>query len=242
MSVRSFIERQPAFDLFRPFLPSDHSRQVTAEYYGRGAGQDMAGPAKILDLGCGEGDSAEFFGKACPNAAWFGVDIQDSPEVRARSCTNRALAAFDGISLPYGDGVFDLIFTRQVFEHVRHPDRLLGEVARILKPGGLFVGSVSYLEPYHSFSVFNFTPYGIMRVVQDAGLDLMELRPGIDGPTLIARQVFNRARLFEALFRRSPLNLCIAGVGRALRLRHEHMNFLKLQFAGQICFSARKPG
>lgn len=202
----------------------------------------MVGPAKILDLGCGEGDSAEFFGKVCPNAAWFGVDIQDSPEVRARSCTNRALAAFDGISLPYGNGVFDLIFTRQVFEHVRHPDRLLGEVARILKPGDLFVGSVSYLELYHSFSVFNFTPYGIMRVVQDAGLDLMELRPGIDGPTLIARQVFNRARLFEAFFQHSPLNLCIAGVGRALWLRHEHMNFLKLQFAGQICFSARKPG
>ncbi len=34
--------------------------------------------------------------------------------------------AFDGISLPYGNGVFDLILTRQVFEHVRHPDRLLG--------------------------------------------------------------------------------------------------------------------
>lgn len=30
-------------------------------------------------------------------------------------------------------------------------------------------------------------------------------------------QVFNRARLFEALFHRSPVNLCIAGVGRSAK-------------------------
>lgn len=241
MSVRDFIERQFPFDIFRSCLPGDHSRQVTAEYCARQAVWNIKGSGKVLDLGCGEGDSAEFFRMTNRNLAWFGVDLQDSPEVRARTRGDDMFATFDGTNLPYGNAVFDLVFSRQVLEHVRHPDALLQEVVRVLKPHGFFVGSVSYLEPYHSFSIFNFTPYGILRVFRDAGLELIELRPGIDGPTLIARQVFNRARLFDVFFRRSPFNLVIAGIGHAFRLGNEHINFLKLQFAGHVCFYCRKP-
>ena len=200
MSVRSFIERQPAFDLLRPFLPSDQSRQATAEHYARRAAREIGGIERILDLGCGEGDSADLFREISPNAACFGVDIDDSPEVRARTRTNGTFASFGGVDLPYRDASFDLVFSRQVFEHVRYPDALIRDVVRVLKPAGLFAGSVSYLEPYHSFSIFNFTPYGLLRVFEDAGLELVELRPGIDGPTLIARQVFNRSRLFQVFF------------------------------------------
>ncbi len=240
MSLRNFIEKQHSFDLFRPFLFSDHSRQATAECFAREAVRHLSGAGRILDLGCGEGDSEAFFSEVDPNADWFGVDIEDSPEVRARRHTDGAVATFDGTNLPFRDGAFDLIYSHQVFEHVRHPDELLRDVARVLGPGGRFVGSVSYLEPYHSYSIFNFTPYGVMRVLQDAGLELEALSPGIDGPTLIARQVFNRARFFQAFFRHSPFNLAIGGLGRAFGLRHEHINFLKLQFTGQICFAARK--
>lgn len=141
------------------------------------------------------------------------MDIEDSPEVRARRHTGGAVATFDGTNLPFRDGAFDLIYSHQIFEHVHHPDRLLRDIARDLGPGGRFVDSVSYLEPYHSYSIFNFTPYGVMRVLQDAGLELEALSLGIDGPTLIARQVFNRARFFQAFFRHSPFNLAIGGLG-----------------------------
>ena len=104
------------------------------------------------------------------------------------------------------------MFSRQVFEHVRHPDALMREVARVLKPGGVFFGSVAYLEPYHSRSIFNFTPYGLMTVLGNAGLRLSELRPGIDpkrAPLLCLVSVFGvqlvgapdeRAAEFDQLF------------------------------------------
>jgi SAM-dependent methyltransferase len=240
MSLRNFIEKQHSFDLFRPFLLSDHSRQATAKCFAREAVRYLSGAGKILDLGCGEGDSTAFFSEIDPNADWFGVDIEDSLEVRARRQTDGTVATFDGTNLPFCDGAFDLIYSHQVFEHVRRPDELLRDVARVLGPGGLFVDSVSYLEPYHSYSIFNFTPYGVMRVFEDAGLELVELRPDIDGPTLMTRQIFERARLFQAFFRRSPGTTQIGALGRMLGLQHQHINFLKLQFSGQICFLARR--
>jgi SAM-dependent methyltransferase len=241
MSVRKLIERQSAFTLFRPILAEDHSKQVTAEQLARAVSREFDGDAMVLDLGCGEGNSKEFFEETYVRALWFGVDIDDSPEARARKCEGGNFATFDGINLPYRDATFDLIFSRQVLEHVRHPDRLLRDVARVLKPGGHYVGSVSYLEPYHSYSIFNFTPYGVMRVFEEAGLDVLELRPGVDGPTLMIRQMVMGAAFLKFCFRRSPFNLAITLLGHALGLRHQHINFLKLQFAGHIGFVARRP-
>ncbi len=177
MFVRKLIERQSAFTPFRSVLAEDHSKQVTAEHLARAVLRELDGNPRVLDLGCGEGDSQDLFKATNVRALWFGVDIDDSSEVRARTRQGGNFATFDGVNLPYRDASFDLVFSRQVLEHVRHPDRLLQDVARVLKPGGRFVGSVSYLEPYHSRSIFDFTPYGVMRVFEEAGLDVLELRP-----------------------------------------------------------------
>jgi ubiquinone/menaquinone biosynthesis C-methylase UbiE len=124
---------------------------------------------------------------------------------------------------------------------VRHPDDLLKEVFRVLKPGGYFTGSVSYLEPYHSFSIYNFTPYGLLVSLTDAGFKLKELRPGIDGPTLILRQMLNAPQKLQPLFNKVSLfNFMVNVSGFIFRFSHREKNFLKLQFAGQICFLAEK--
>jgi SAM-dependent methyltransferase len=239
--MRKLIERQAAFALFRPVLAEDHARQMTAEQLAQAALSGLDDEVRVLDLGCGEGDSQDFFRQARGGVLWFGVDIAESAEVQARTRRDGNFATFDGINLPYREDCFDLVFSRQVLEHVRYPDHLLQEVARVLKPGGRFVGSVSYLEPYHSRSIFNFTPYGVLRVFEEAGLELRELRAGIDGPSLILRQMLMAPKVLEGLFRYSPFNLIIGLLGRVLALRPQHINFLKLQFAGHIGFDARKP-
>lgn len=241
MPVGKLIERQSAYTVFKPVLAEDHSKQVTAEHIAHAALNDLDESARILDLGCGEGDSQDFFKTANDRGLWFGVDIEDSSEVQSRTRQDGNFVTFDGINLPFQDASFDLVFSRQVLEHVRHPDQLLSEVARVLKPGGLFVGTVSYLEPYHSRSIFNFTPYGIMRVFGEAGLEMLNIRPGIDGISLIIRQMLMGPRFLDFLFRYSPFNLFIGLLGRGLALRHQHINFLKLQYAGHVGFSAKKP-
>lgn len=40
-------------------------------------------------------------------------------------------------SLPYSDNSFDMVISRFVFEHVSDPDRVAGELLRVVKPGGV---------------------------------------------------------------------------------------------------------
>ena len=44
--------------------------------------------------------------------------------------------------MPFGDGSFATVLCTEVLEHVPHPDAALREIGRVLRPGGLLVGSV----------------------------------------------------------------------------------------------------
>jgi SAM-dependent methyltransferase len=137
-----------------------------------------------------------------------------------------------------------VIYSRQVFEHVRRPLDLLREIHRVLKPGGYLVGSTSHLEPFHSRSFWNYTPYGFCVLLRDAGFDSAVVRPGIDALTLIARRALSYVRLSgicDPFFENeSPLNLFLEVVCRVVRMPAARRNALKLLFAGHFTFVASK--
>ncbi len=224
-------------------VPSDHARQVEIEHYLKRVLklQEIDRPYRVLDLGCGTGKSMKYFRSLNANIDWYGIDIESSPEVLSRTEHNERLITFDGINIPFADGHFDLVYSNQVLEHVRHPRALLEEVSRILKPGGAFVGSTSHLEPFHSYSVWNFTPYGFSLLMKEAKLKLLELRPSIDSLTLIVRRGLGAPRLLNIFWRfESPLNLLITLVGKLFRASNSFINSLKLLFCGQFIFYATK--
>ena len=239
--LKKFIRTNKIYDRFKAFLPETDSKIISATFYPKKLLLDKKKPAVVLDLGCGAGNSVDFFKRINPEIRWFGTDIEGSPEGKMRTRNDGNFSTYDGINLPYQDNFFDLIYSHQVLEHVRHPDNLLKNVFRVLKPGGYFTGSASYLEPYHSLSIYNFTPYGLLVSLTDAGFQLKELRPGIDGLTLILRQVLNAPQKLQFLFNRVSLfNFTVNISGFLFRLSHQEKNFLKLQFAGQICFFSEK--
>lgn len=224
-------------------LPVDHARQVTIDYYLTKVlkVQDVDRTYTVLDLGCGTGRSMKHFQALNERIEWYGIDIESSPEVLSRTETNARMLTFDGINIPFPDATFDLVHSNQVFEHVRHPRELLQELRRVLKPGGFFVGSTSHLEPFHSYSVWNFTPYGFSLLLGEAGLKVLELRPSIDALTLIVRRGLGAPRPLNIFWRlESPLNLFMTIVGKMLRLRAATINALKLLFCGQFIFQATK--
>ena len=45
---------------------------------------------------------------------------------------------YDGVRLPFDDAVFDACVSNYVLEHVEHPREHFFEVARVLKPGGVY--------------------------------------------------------------------------------------------------------
>jgi SAM-dependent methyltransferase len=226
------------------FIPNDSSRQSSAMHLCT----RMLRQSKVkvvIDLGCGGGNSCEFFKKIDPDIKWVGVDIADSPEVRERTGSGMEFVTYDGINLPFPDNYCDLILCKQVLEHVQNPQELLKSVTRVLKPEGVFIGSTSQLELFHSLSCFNYTPYGLKLLFEGAHLDVIELRPGIDFFTLFFSRLFSRALLIGRLFSRyfekeSPFNRI---VGFFLRIRGDtqrEINLWKLLFCGHLIFLAKK--
>ena len=222
------------------FVPTDHSRQVNARYYVQRFFREHP-QGMVLDLGCGAGEALTFFEEVAPQASYYGIDIEISPEVKERKRQSDRFYTYDGIHLPFEDNTFDLIFCKQVLEHVRYPRELLQEVARVLTPDGWFVGSTSHLEPYHSFSTWNYTPFGFYLLCEQTGLDLKEVRPGIDGLTLITRRLLRCPRFMNRYWsRESPLNQMIGLVGRVTGKNPSMINREKLLFCGQFAFMAAK--
>jgi SAM-dependent methyltransferase len=195
---------------------------------------------RVMDLGCGAGDSVEQFRNVNPSVDWVGVDIERSPEVAERRRTDAEFVVFDGVRLPFEDGSFDGVYCKQVLEHVRSPEPLLAEVARVLRPGGAFAGSTSQLEPFHSYSTWNYTPYGLKLLLSQAGLTLEEVRPGIDSLALIVNRGLGMRRFTRRWWaHESPLNRAVGAFGRARRLDPAQVNAIRLLFSGQFAFSAR---
>jgi SAM-dependent methyltransferase len=227
-------------------VPSDHASQTLAEsYVQRAVGRVDGRPWRVLDLGCGAGDSVDLFRARDADVQWVGLDIEGSREVLSRTRTDARFEQFDGVAIPFGDDSFDLVYCKQVLEHVHRPGALIAEVARVLAPHGSFAGSTSQMEPFHSESTFNYTPSGLKSLLEAAGLELVELRPGIDAIALIARRLapHTSPRIDRVWGRwwgnRSPLNRYLDVYGAARRMDARALNATKLLFCGQFAFQAR---
>lgn len=241
-SSRRTARYSPAqWPVIRDVVPGDVAEQVTADRYVTMVAEELAPGSTVVDLGCGAGKSRRRFRLANPDLHWIGVDIPSSPEAATATQPVPSLVHFDGVALPFADASVECVYSKQVMEHVRHPERLLAEVRRVLRAGGYFVGTTSNLEPYHSFSYWNFTPFGFRTIVEDAGLELTELRPGIDGPTLIERQLRNRPPELSRFFgETSPVNDEIIRRGTATGLSAAEINSWMLHFCGHFGFVVRR--
>lgn len=96
----------------------------------------------VLDLGCAGGFLAEALDDR--GARVTGIDPAKDAIAAARAhaeSAGRAIAYDVGVgeSLPYDDASFDAVACVDVLEHVRDLHQVLGEVARVLKPGGMFL-------------------------------------------------------------------------------------------------------
>lgn len=221
-------------------IPRDHARQVGSQYYIKEAMRATSPPRMVMDLGCGDGSSAALFRSEQPGVRWVGVDITESGTVR--DVHAESVLIFDGLRLPFADSSIELVYTNQVFEHVRHPQALLLEIQRVLTPGGVFIGSVSQLEPYHAYSLWGgYTLYGWATLCRDAGLILEEARPSIDAVALLTRQYEGAPPEHARWWQLSPLNVEIDEWAAETGASVLAVNARKLQFCGQFAFRVRRP-
>jgi SAM-dependent methyltransferase len=103
--------------------------------------------AEVLDAGCGVGYGSSFLGEVA--ARVVGVD-RDEPAIayaRARyGGPNVEFRVGDVAALDFPDASFDTVCAFETIEHVDDADAFVGEVARVLRPGGVFLVSTPRAE------------------------------------------------------------------------------------------------
>ena len=140
--------------------------------------------ARVLDVGCGIGLLDRLLVDQV--GTLHGLDISgESIQIATGLCPGAKFQQFDGGSMPYSDGEFDLAFAVCVVHHVppSHWTKFAAEMARVLRPGGLAVVIehnpfnpvtryiVSRCEFDHDAVLLS--PRTCRRLAQGAGLDVV---------------------------------------------------------------------
>lgn len=85
-------------------------------------------------------------------------------------------------NLPFKDASIDVIFNIAVLEHVPNPQKVIDEIYRVLKPGGIIYTAFPFMQGFHA------SPYDFTRVTQEGikilhkNFELIETKP-FGGPT-----------------------------------------------------------
>jgi SAM-dependent methyltransferase len=110
-----------------------------------------ADPRAVLEVGCGEGELAERI------QSELGVELValDQSARMVELCRERGLDARVGDvqELPFEDGSFDVGVAAWMLFHVPDLDQAIGELARVLRPGGRLVAVTNYRD--HLIELFD---------------------------------------------------------------------------------------
>lgn len=162
---------------------------------------------RVLDLGCGEGDIAAALAGA--GARVIAVDVAQAALDRARrkhpELSDLRRVEIGG-ELPLEDASVDVVAASEVIEHVADTERWLGEIRRVLVPGGrvllttpdhgrlrLLVGGIErYSEPLGDH-LHLYTGRSLRRVLVEMEFSAVQVRAALGLP-LWRRLLFARAR------------------------------------------------
>lgn len=147
-SVNDFIDTAKSFkraEIIRRYIPIEGKKVLEV---GSGFGTNLAVWIKHFRV---DGYGVE------PGGVGFNQGFLGSQKLLVANGidTNRILNS-DGESLPFPDESFDIVYSANVLEHTRDPERVLNESVRVLRKGGILhmemPNYLSYFEGhYHVF-------------------------------------------------------------------------------------------
>lgn len=155
---------------------------------------------RVLDVGCGTGASVIDLKKILGDMADVqGIEVVklqvDIAKTRLRE--NKVSAEvrwYDGSLFPFINGYFDAVYTSDVLGHVQNVPNWLGEISRVLKPGGALamfcessLGRHAYIrnylfrrglnvDPHADFHISLYSKQELAGLIQEAGFDIESMR------------------------------------------------------------------
>ena len=94
---------------------------------------------RVLDLGCRSGALTRHF---LDGNEVVGLDVDRAALAKAEALGIEPVEADVEQPLPFADASFDAVVAGEVLEHLQLPEALVAEARRVLRPGGVLVGSV----------------------------------------------------------------------------------------------------
>jgi SAM-dependent methyltransferase len=165
---------------------------------------------RVLDLGCRSGALTKHF---LEGNSVVGLDIDAAALEKAAALGIEPVQANVEEPLPFEDGSFDAVVAGELLEHLQFPDALVAEIHRVLRSGGVLVGSVP-----NAFRV-------------QSRLRFLRGRPPEDDPTHL--RMFSPAAMRQLLGAFEDVQIDFVG-GRYVRLNAR-------LFARDLVFRAVKP-
>ena len=143
---RHYDERVPTieeeFDLWGAY--HQHRHEMRYDLVAAQVRRHLPRRGRILDVGCGSALVADRLQDL--EAVYIGTDLgahqvgYGAKKQRAASGVLRSLfARSTAEALPFDDASFDVVVMSEVIEHLLQPELAVWEVARVLRPGGVFV-------------------------------------------------------------------------------------------------------
>jgi len=130
------------FEIWGPY--HQHRHEMRYDLVAGAARKDLPAGGKILDVGCGSALVADRI--ADKDASYVGTDF-GGPHIAYAAkkfkdfagALHLSFARSDAAALPFADESFDVVVMSEVIEHLIRPELAVWEVARVLRPGGVFV-------------------------------------------------------------------------------------------------------
>ena len=148
---------------------TDPGRHAISTFVRRAAARTAAGEL-VLDAGAGECIYRPLFDGRRYVAVDRGVGDAD--------WNYRVLSALADLEqMPFSAGAFHFVLCTETLEHVARPAVVLRELRRVLRPGGTLALTVPFLIPVHQapHDYYRYTPFGLRRLLGDAGFEVEEL-------------------------------------------------------------------
>lgn len=138
-------------------------------------------PGRLLEMGCGAGRMLADWDRLGHRGT--AVDLDPTARQLAVDCVNEFGAGFEvAETVDAAAGQYDYLVATEVLEHVEEPATILKDWVLHLRDGGTFLGTVPAFQRLWGRSdewaghVQRFEPADFRRIVEAAGLEVIEMR------------------------------------------------------------------
>lgn len=165
---RMFETIAPRYDFITAFLSYGMDRRWKQVLVDRAS---LAGQEAVLDLACGTGDITFALARELKAGSAVGLDITGAMleiaerKRRVAGVQNVSFNRADIMKLPYRDEQFDVVTGGYALRNVPDIELALGEIKRVLKPGGLLI-SLDFGHP--SSTIYRWVYFRYLAVVGSA--------------------------------------------------------------------------